>query len=78
MGENCRQKLSKAESKQLFICRERVQDVLFRCNNIADIFQKRGWIDYNLINEALPILKNLLQKLEELENIQFKLEHSQI
>lgn len=71
-----RKKLTKAESKQLYICRERVHDALVRCCNIADIIQKRDWPEYEFINEGLHGVNNLEKKLEELETIQYKLEYN--
>ena len=61
-------KLTKAETKRLVICRERAFDLLYRCEELADILARREWPEYeSVIIESRHVaeLHRLLESCEK-------------
>ena len=68
---------SKAEQTKLYICRERIQDAVFRVSEISDILAKRGWKQHGTIAESVHALNQILTEIEIIEHEIYKLKYEE-
>lgn len=64
-------KLSKAEEKRLFICRERAFDLMKRMEELAAILRKKEWPGAEVLLAQQRCVLNIHKLLEGIENNQF-------